>query len=170
MASQTQLLDRKGLSCHPKKPLCHFHGKNLESPKQALFDCISSYCTRPGSSPAQEVVHLGQVEYMKIVGFFCKYIGVSSINVLPEIQKVTPLREPTMTTTTSIFARNCQIQKCSGRLPETNDPLQLTIGLFHLEPFIEMYLRLFRLRQSYLYSQAYFPSTFFCALWGACDF
>ena len=50
---------------------------------------------------------LGQVEYVKTVGFFCKYIGFNSINMFPEIQEVTPLREPTMTTTTTIFARNC---------------------------------------------------------------
>ena len=50
---------------------------------------------------------LGQVEYMKTVGFFCKYIGVNSINMFPEIQEVNPLREPTMTTTMTVFARNC---------------------------------------------------------------
>ena len=50
---------------------------------------------------------LGHVEYMKTVGIFCKYLGINSIKMLPEIQEVTPLREPTMTTTLKIVVRNC---------------------------------------------------------------
>ena len=50
---------------------------------------------------------LGHVEYMKTVRIFCKYLGINSIKMLPEIQEVTPLREPTMTTTLKIVVRNC---------------------------------------------------------------
>ena len=49
---------------------------------------------------------LGQVEYIKTYGFFCKYIGVNFINIFPEFQEATPRREPTMTTTMTTFERN----------------------------------------------------------------
>ena len=66
---------------------------------------------------------LGHVEYMKTVGFFCKYIEVNSINMFPEIREVTPLREPTMTTTMTT------LESVKIRLWGNESPLRRQTGL-----------------------------------------
>ena len=64
------------------------------------------------------------IECMKTVEIFCKYLGINSINMFPEIQEVNSLKEPTMSTTmtgvSTIYRR------------ETVDPITLLTRAFQL--------------------------------------